>query len=180
MYIIMQMADIVKDVQAGFKVGLFAHGKTPEEAFEQAVKNFGGQFEERSIVVLPSTVGIRPYRLAQKILDNDYSMQGPNAPVGCLQVLRAGEVLEEYTRHKKKLRKTVYIADELSGKEVTRGDNEKKVRSKALKYAKEQGKIVKITIQEQVVESTVEYMPKPFQDLNSYYFFGWAAEPIFN
>jgi hypothetical protein len=174
----MQMAEIVKDIQTGVKVGLFAHGKTPEEAFQQAIKNSGGQFEGRSIVVVPSTIGIRPHRLAQRILDNDYSMQGLNAPVGCIQVLRTGEVLEEYTRHKKKLRKTVYIAVELSGKEVTRGDNEKKVRSKALKYAKEQGKIVKIIIQEEVVASIVEYIPKPFLESNSYYFFGWVAEPI--
>ena len=178
--VIMQMTDIIKDLQNGFKVGLFAHGKTPEEAFELAVKNSRGQFEGRSIVVLPSTVGISPYRLSQRILENDYSMQGPNAPIGCLQVLRTNEVLEEYTRHKRKLKKTMYIAVDLSGKEVTRGNNEKKVRSKALKYTKEQGKIVKITIQEEVIASMVEYMPKPYPDLNSYYFFGWTAEPIFN
>ncbi len=178
--VIMQMTDIIKDLQNGFKVGLFAHGKTPEEAFELAVKNSRGQFEGRSIVVLPSTVGISPYRLAQRILENDYSMQGPNAPVGCLQVIKTGEVLEEYTRFKNKQNKTVYIAVDLSGKEVAHGDNEKKVRAKAFKYAKEHGKIVKITIQEEVIESTIEYLPKPFPDLNSYYFFGWVAEPIFN
>lgn len=156
---------------------MIGKGSTPEEAFEDVKKRgFVGEVKGKEyLVCVDVPKRKKPFKYITDMLNTNQLLRSPNGPVGCVLARSAGWVDERHVMGPETQNEVVYLAYDAKGNELFSRSDENQAVTEGRQWASQCGTTVSIQKQIRITGKIIECQATPRNNLNSYWFFGWAV-----
>lgn len=155
---------------------MIGKGSTPEEAFEDVKRHgFVGEVEGKEYMVYVDVPKRKKtFKYITDMLCTNPLLRNPNGPVGCVLACSAEWVDERHIVEPEIQNEVVYLAYDAKGNELFSSSDKEQMITEGRKWASKHGTKVSIQKQIRITERVIECQATTRNNLNSYWFFGWA------